>query len=196
MAVSPGLCSKRAESCDRGKTVSAGAGVAASRAVGRVRSRSAPPRRPRLPESAGGTPAAGLRGQRICKPGSVRRPESPVDGHSSRTGIAAGLKQPTRTTGPVPALPRPKPLRAVPIRSCSRWGLPCRSRCRSRGALLPHPFSLAGEITLRFWPRRSPLCGTVPGVAPAGNYPAPSFRGARTFLPRIATAATVQSSGR
>src|SRR5690242_14362334 len=26
------------------------------------------------------------------------------------------------------------------------------------------------------------FCGTFPGVAPAGHYPAPSFRGARTFL--------------
>ena len=33
--------------------------------------------------------------------------------------------------------------------------------------------------------RRSALCGTVPGVAPAGRYPAPCFRGARTFLPRM-----------
>ena len=32
---------------------------------------------------------------------------------------------------------------AVPIRSCSRRGLPCRPRCRGRGALLPHPFTLA-----------------------------------------------------
>lgn len=32
--------------------------------------------------------------------------------------------------------------------------------------------------------RRSALCGTFPGVAPAGRYPAPCFRGARTFLPR------------
>jgi len=32
---------------------------------------------------------------------------------------------------------------AVPIWSCSRWGLPCRSRCRDRGALLPHRFTLA-----------------------------------------------------
>ena len=32
----------------------------------------------------------------------------------------------------------------VPIRSCSRWGLPCRPRCRGRGALLPHPFTLTG----------------------------------------------------
>src|SRR5437867_12928362 len=27
------------------------------------------------------------------------------------------------------------------------------------------------------------LCGTVPGVAPAGRYPAPYVDGARTFLP-------------
>src|SRR4029078_2862208 len=32
-------------------------------------------------------------------------------------------------------------------------------------------------------PRRSVLCGTVPGVTPAGRYPGPYVRGARTFLP-------------
>ena len=31
---------------------------------------------------------------------------------------------------------------AIPIRSCTRWGLPCRPCCQSRGALLPHPFDL------------------------------------------------------
>ena len=45
----------------------------------------------------------------------------------------------------------PKParasLRAVPIRSCSRWGLPCRRRYRRRGALLPHRFTLAAANT-------------------------------------------------
>ena len=30
---------------------------------------------------------------------------------------------------------------------------------------------------------RFAFCGTVPGVAPAGRYPAPYLRGARTFLP-------------
>lgn len=38
--------------------------------------------------------------------------------------------------------------RAAPIRSCSRWGLPCRPRCRVRGALLPHPFTLTRVETL------------------------------------------------
>lgn len=33
-------------------------------------------------------------------------------------------------------------------------------------------------------PGRFAFCGTFPGVAPAGCYPAPFFRGARTFLPR------------
>ena len=31
---------------------------------------------------------------------------------------------------------------AAPTWSCSGWGLPCRRRYRSRGALLPHPFTL------------------------------------------------------
>ena len=93
--------------------------------------------------------------------------------HSSRTGLAPGLQQSTRTTG------RSSPC-AVPIRSCSRWGLPCRSRYRDRGALLPHPFGLARNTRSA---GRSAFCGTVPGVAPAGRYPAPSLLGARTFLP-------------
>ena len=41
--------------------------------------------------------------------------------------------------------------RAAPIWSCSRWGLPCRPRCRGRGALLPHPFTLA-------WRERRAVC--------------------------------------
>jgi len=41
----------------------------------------------------------------------------------------------------------PGPLRArvTPIWSCSWRGLPCRTRCRLRGALLPHPFTLARD---------------------------------------------------
>jgi hypothetical protein len=72
-------------------------------------------------------------------------------------------------------------LRAVPIRSCSRWGLPCRQRYRRRGALLPHRFTLATVV--RDAPRRSLFCGTFPGFASAGCCPAPLVRGARTFLP-------------
>ena len=81
------------------------------------------------------------------------------DGHSSRTPVARRIKQPTRMTG----LDRPRlASRVIPIRSCSRWGLPCRFHRWKRGALLPHRFTLAAAK--RNAPRRSVLCGTVPGV--------------------------------
>lgn len=107
------------------------------------------------------------------------------DGHSSGTRIAARLEQPTRTTGlrnmPLPACAES----VVPIRFCSRWGLPCRPRCRVRGALLPHLFTLTPPEKPKLSSAgRFDLCGAFPGVAPAGRYPAPCFRGARTFLPR------------
>lgn len=50
------------------------------------------------------------------KPGSV------VSSHSSRSCVAAGLERPTRE--------RRGPRHGSPIRSCSRWGLPCRSVAR------------------------------------------------------------------
>jgi len=78
--------------------------------------------------------------------------------------------------------PRPGPP-AAPTWSCSRWGLPCRRRCRRRGALLPHHFTLAARRPERRTSSAVCFCGTFPGVAPAGRYPAPCLRGARTFLP-------------
>ena len=74
--------------------------------------------------------------------------------------------------------PRPAPP-AAPTWSCSRWGLPCRRRCRRRGALLPHHFTLAAQHPKRvdglggvfLWhfpwgrPRRG-LPGTVPPWSP------------------------------
>jgi hypothetical protein len=68
--------------------------------------------------------------------------------------IAAHLKQPTRMINPgkraglAPCV--------IPIRSCSRWGLPCRFRCRSRGGLLPHPFTLTPPPHLRLLPGAGP----------------------------------------
>ena len=117
-----------------------------------------------------------------CKPGSVGpRASSPTrDGHSSATPVARRLKQPTRTairtriSGPCAPLP-------------SLFGLAPGGVCRA--------VSVAGNAVrsyrtvsplprpIRNAPRRSVLCGTFPGVAPAGRYPAPFVRGARTFLP-------------
>ena len=47
-----------------------------------------------------------------------------------------GLKRPCRD------IPAGISRREAPIRHCSRWGLPCRSGCPSRGGLLPHRFTL------------------------------------------------------
>ena len=127
--------------------------------------------------------------QPACKPGSVGpRPFAWTrrDGHSSGTMLAHGLEQPTRIAS-LTSLPQALSLSrttrvAIPIRSCSRWGLPCRFRCRTRGALLPHLFTLTPLRSFRSFAGRFILCGTFPGVAPAGRYPAPYVDGARTFL--------------
>ena len=49
--------------------------------------------------------------------------------------------------------------RVVPIRSCSRWGLPCRRCCQRRGGLLPHRFTLTPPaLRLRRVSSREPHC--------------------------------------
>ena len=83
-------------------------------------------------------------------------------------------------------------------------------RCALTAPFHPYPFD--GLILGAFRPRsaqsaigqrkrRFAFCGTFPGVAPAGRYPAPCFRGARTFLhlgsvlqPRTATAHVSQAA--
>src|SRR4051794_28770404 len=66
------------------------------------------------------------------------------------------------------------------MRPCSRWGLPCRRRCRRRGGLLPRRFTLAAEgrpaaAVCFLWhsPRRF-RHRALPGIV---------LFGARTFLP-------------
>jgi len=58
-----------------------------------------------------------------------------------------------------------------PIWSCSGWGLPCHRRCRRRGALLPHLFTLTGPSPDGL--RRCLFCGTFRRLAPPRNYLAP-----------------------
>ena len=105
------------------------------------------------------------------------------DGHSSGTMFAHGLEQPTRTA----SLTLP----------CGVFAFANCPRCRPYSVLLPvwfaMPFPLPDPrcaLTAPFHPclltrrRRFVLCGTFPGVTPAGRYPAPYVDGARTFLPR------------
>jgi hypothetical protein len=90
---------------------------------------------------------AGCKGkyQLACKPGSVRPERTPAwrpffwDGHCC----------PPLATYPDGA-PETEPDRkrscAIPIRSCSRWGLPCHACYQPCGGLLPHPFTLAPPV--------------------------------------------------
>jgi hypothetical protein len=131
-----------------------------------------------------------LEHQPACKPGFVghrRLAQAVRDGHSSGTMFAHCLEQPTRTA----SLTTPCGVIAL------RRTFP---RCRPYSVLLPvwfaMPFPLPDPrcaLTAPFHPycakapkgkgERFVLCGTVPGVAPAGRYPAPFVDGARTFLP-------------
>ena len=85
--------------------------------------------------------------QPACKPGSVWPGAAAPDVTTiplGRPSPGASSNQPERQgrrTGPA----APEAPRIAPIRSCSRRGLPCRRRCRRRGALLPHPFTLTGS---------------------------------------------------
>ena len=103
---------------------------------------------------------------------SADKPGSVEDSHSSRAPVAERFKRPTRE--------RCGPHHRSPIRPCSRWGLPCRECCHSRGALLPHHFTLTSSLArtsavyfLWHFPwARAPQA--LPGTLPYG---------ARTFLP-------------
>ncbi len=121
--------------------------------------------------------------QTTCKPGSVK------DDHSSGTPVAKRLKRPARAArrkhhrgrNPLPPLFGLAPggvCRAVPVAG---------NAVRSYRTLSP---LLAGRTG-----GRSALCGTFPRVTSAGRYPAPCFRGARTFLPLANRGAAIQPSG-
>ena len=130
--------------------------------------------------------------QPACKPGSVGYRElahAIRDGHSSGTTFARCLEQPTRTVGPDMALRcyRQKRTAATPSLFGFAPGVVCHAipvagdAVRSYRTFSPLP-------SPRRRRRRFVLCGTVPGVAPAGRYPAPYVDGARTFLPRSLSA--------
>ncbi len=122
-------------------------------------------------------PQQGEKYQSACKPGFVPVGSNPpwMAIHLEPLLPMASRNQPGRRTE---NSPEPLRIRATPIRSCSGWGLPCQSCCQACGALLPHRFTLTADMLRQFI-----FCGTFPGVTPAGRYPAPYSRGARTFLP-------------
>jgi hypothetical protein len=141
--------------------------------------------------------------QLACKPGSVPAegltPAAAMAIHLGRASPRASSNQPGRRCGnafspeaqaaglcrpysvllpagfALPALsPEPRCALTAPFHPCSILG-------HLRSALLETPNAMAQIGRFAF-------CGTFPRVAPAGRYPAPCFRGARTFLhPESAT---------
>ena len=82
---------------------------------------------------------------------------------SSRQPGSLGAKFPCRH--PLPGR------RTIPIRRCSRWGLPCQVCYQPRGGLLPHRFTLT-----------APRCGGLFSVALSVGLPRPGVTRHRHFM--------------
>ena len=113
-----------------------------------------------------------------CKPGSVE------DDHSSRRTITHTLKRPTRIQyGPHLGF----------LFGLASGGVCHAVNCyQTRGALLPHPFTLTSRM------RRSTLCCTFRRLSPPRRYlaPCPMKPGLSSpvSVTKTSTAATVQST--
>jgi hypothetical protein len=121
------------------------------------------------------------------------------DGHSSGTPVARRLARPTRAAARKPAWEKAVAGRSPvpPLFGLAPGGV-CRAVRVAAAAVRSYrtvsPLPAASDFSRER--RRSVLCGTVPGVAPAGRYPAPCFHGARTFLPRPPRGSRERPSGR
>jgi len=106
-----------------------------------------------------------------------------------RSSPSASCDRPERRREGSPGISDRSGMPAAPTWSCSRWGFPCHRRCRRRGALLPHRFTLTARPACRdglavyfLWhfpwgrPRRA-LPGTAPPWSP--DFPLPADRGER-----------------
>ena len=138
--------------------------------------------------------------QTACKPGSVAGLTARAMAiHLGRPSPGASRDRPgqlARKPTWKRSCDRP---RTAPTWSCSRRGLPCRPRCRRRGALLPHPFTLArrpcgaGRAVCSLWhfpwgrPRRV-LPGSVLPRSP--DFPPPRALGGDGGHPAVWRALT------
>ncbi len=97
--------------------------------------------------------------------GADRKPGSVEDNHSSGTAVTNCLKQPTRESA------RDRRCRTslrTPLFGLAPGGVCRAANCyQSRGALLPHLFTLTGRG------RRYIFCGTFHGLTPPRRYLAP-----------------------
>ena len=128
---------------------------------------------------------------KVCISQSISRV---LDGTRKRFACATAIPLGRRLPGASSNLPGRRVQTSTPKPSCLR----AKTSCRPYSVLLPVGFAVPPALPptrcaltapfhpyrdLRNAPRRSVLCGTIPGLAPAGCYPAPLVHGARTFLP-------------
>ena len=123
---------------------------------------------------------SGLLAGAARKPGPVPAAGYPAagDGHSSRTAVTGSLKRPTRKHG--------RATLDASLLGLAPGGVYLASDVTTGpGELLPHPFTLTRRSG------RTALCGTFPGVTPAGRYPAPCPAEPGLSSPRTKRAATI-----
>jgi len=138
------------------------------------------------------------KGQTVCKPGSVPTGEPARDGHSSGTPVTGRLARPTRTAvrkltwRQLVNKPRRPSLLGLAPGGVYPATPVTGGAVRSYRTLSPLPRAGRNQLAGRF-----AFCGTFPKVTLAGRYPAPCFRGARTFLPHHpkAAEAAIRPSG-
>ena len=114
-----------------------------------------------------------------------RSPKRFGGNHSSGTPLAR-TPLATYPNGDPKTGPRALRHAAVPIRSCSRWGLPCASRCRAAGGLLPHPFTLTpsgADCFLWHYPLRRAITRLRRPLAAIAFSWSPDFPPPRPFGP-------------
>ena len=106
--------------------------------------------------------------------------------HLGRVSPRASCNLPGRRAGNCPeGCPSMPPLFGLAPGVVYRAAPVARRAVGSYPTLSPLPW----QSRPKSWPpRRFAFCGTFPGVAPAGCYPAPCFHGARTFLTRSLSA--------
>src|SRR5690606_33791709 len=93
---------------------------------------------------------------------SERVRSRPISRVLSRAAIHLGCASP-RTSSDLPGSSCGHTQHS-PIRSCSGWGLPCHTRYRVRGALLPHLFTLTGLASGGIFSVALSVGSRLPGV--------------------------------
>ena len=103
--------------------------------------------------------------------------------HLGRSSPNASRDRPERRRGRPARRRRPKPRRLPLLLGLAPGGVYPAAAVAGGAVRSYRTISPLPPATSRAAGSAVCFCGTFPGVAPAGRYPAPCLRGARTFLP-------------